>query len=76
MLKSQFEQAQIVGIVIDKFLIPKDENKLYGVYQYKIEWMEGTASKSGWSIPDITGGRLRYVEKLSTLKVLYGRKDV
>lgn len=76
-LKVTYGAGFIVGRVIGINYIPKDQQAEYGLYQYTIFWYDGSdAQNSGWSMSDIKVGRLKYLKDLTTLKVLYGRKEV
>lgn len=59
------------------FIGQKENWSKWGMYGYTIYWTGSVMPyNSGWSIKDITAGRLTYIKDPKVIKTLYGRKDI
>lgn len=72
MLKTTFHnQKFILGEVKEIYLNDTDQWNKFGVYSYGIEFDNIDIAYYGWTINEITNGRLSYVNR-DTYKILYG----
>lgn len=76
-LKLTYGPGFAIGRVYEVYKNPKEDWNRYGIYAYTIHWSGSEIpSKSGWTITDITAGRLKYLKDRKAIEILYGRKEV
>lgn len=75
-LKTSFGQGFAIGRVGEITQNKKEDWKKWGIYGYTIYWSgSDIPSNSGWTITDITSGRLKYLKDKKAIEALFGRKE-